>query len=51
MLGTADDAPVATTTTAADGSYLFTGVDPGNYLVKVTNAATALAGYTRNTFV
>ena len=28
ILGTADDVAVASTTTAADGSYLFTGVAP-----------------------
>ncbi|MCP4201632.1 MAG: DUF11 domain-containing protein, partial [bacterium] len=36
----------ATTTTAADGSYLFTGVGPGLYRVKVTDTAVVLAGYT-----
>ncbi|MCP3980670.1 MAG: hypothetical protein GY716_15310, partial [bacterium] len=39
---------VATATTKADGSYLFTGVAPGSYTVAVTDTAGALvvAGYT-----
>ncbi|MGD8969182.1 MAG: SdrD B-like domain-containing protein, partial [Anaerolineae bacterium] len=41
---------VATTTTADDGSYLFTNVDPGTYVVKVTDgnfdSGAALNGYT-----
>ncbi|GBC61613.1 hypothetical protein DENIS_2575 [Desulfonema ishimotonii] len=49
ILGTADDNTVTTVTTAPDGSYLFTGVDQGDYLVKVTNAASVLSGYTSTT--
>ncbi|MEM9552691.1 MAG: SdrD B-like domain-containing protein [Acidobacteriota bacterium] len=35
VLGTADDVQVATTTTDADGSYLFTGVAAGDYFVQL----------------
>ena len=34
------------TTTAADGSYYFFGVDPGTYKVDVTTTGGVLAGYT-----
>ncbi len=43
QFGTGDDVTVATTTTAADGTYYFTNVDPGTYIVDVT---TPPAGYT-----
>jgi uncharacterized repeat protein (TIGR01451 family) len=46
LCGTADDTTVATTTTAADGSYLFTGVAPGTYCVQVTDTAGVLTGLT-----
>lgn len=36
--GTGDDVVEATTTTAADGSYLFTGTAPGEYAVRVTES-------------
>jgi hypothetical protein len=29
------DAPVATTTTATDGTYLFTGLQPGRYFIRI----------------
>ncbi len=45
VFGTADDGVVASTTTAADGSYLFTGVAAGEYVVDVTDTAGVLAGY------
>ncbi len=35
-----------TATTAADGSYHFTGVAPGEYFVQVTDTGGVLAGYT-----
>ena len=44
ILGTGDDTTVATVTTDPDGSYLFTGVAPGQYLVRVSGAP--LTGYT-----
>ncbi len=47
ILGTGDDTTVATVTTDPDGSYLFTGVAPGQYLVQVSGAA--LTGYTPTT--
>ncbi len=37
---------VATTTTNIDGSYSFTGLAPGEYLVRVTDTGGALSGYT-----
>ena len=37
---------IGTRTTAADGSYLFTGVAPGTYCVKVTDTNNVLAGQT-----
>ncbi len=45
--GTADDAVVATDTTEPDGSYLFTALGGGQYIVKVTDTASALAAYTQ----
>ncbi|MCX6031445.1 MAG: hypothetical protein NT169_19370 [Chloroflexi bacterium] len=44
--GTADDTVAATKTTAPDGSYLFTGVAPGKYCVKVTDTNNVLTGLT-----
>lgn len=38
-------AQIATTTTAADGSYLFTGQPAGNYTVKINSTQSALGGY------
>ena len=46
LLGTADDTTAATTTTRADGMYLFTNVAPGEYRVDVTDTNSVLAGYT-----
>ena len=45
--GTGDDTTVATVTTDPDGSYLFTNVAPGQYLVQVSGAP--LTGYTPTT--
>ena len=42
-------AVVATTTTAADGSYLFTGVAAGDYQVDVTDTGSVLSGYALTT--
>ena len=42
-LGGGDDTEVAEARTATDGSYLFSGVDPGNYVVDVTDTAGILA--------
>ncbi len=47
QLGTADDVTIATTTTAADGSYLFSGLANGAYQVVVTDLNGRLAGYTQ----
>ena len=47
QLGTADDVTIATTTTAADGSYLFSGLADGAYQVVVTDLTGRLAGYTQ----
>ena len=46
-LGTADDVTIATTTTAADGSYLFSGLADGAYRVVVTDLSGRLEGYTQ----
>ncbi|HEY0733863.1 MAG TPA: SdrD B-like domain-containing protein [Herpetosiphonaceae bacterium] len=46
VLGTGDDTTVATATTAADGSYRFTNVVPGEYIVAVTDTGARLTGYT-----
>ncbi len=46
VLGTADDVAVATTTTAPDGRYFFTGISPGQYQVSVTDTGGMLSGYT-----
>ncbi|MFP4031040.1 MAG: SdrD B-like domain-containing protein, partial [Desulfococcaceae bacterium] len=45
-LGTADDLEEAATTTAADGGYLFADIAPGQYIVRVTDTADVLDGYT-----
>lgn len=45
--GTADDAKLASTTTATDGSYLFTGLAAGQYCVVVTDTAGKLTGLTQ----
>ncbi len=47
QFGTADDVTIATTVTAADGSYLFTGLPDGQYQVVVTDLAGRLIGYTQ----
>jgi uncharacterized repeat protein (TIGR01451 family) len=44
VFGTADDALEDTTTTAADGSYLFTGVAPGEYIVQLDTSNFAPGG-------
>lgn len=46
VCGTADDVVTASTSTAADGSYLFAGVAPGAYCVDVTDTGNVLAGLT-----
>ena len=46
ILGTADDTSIANATTAADGSYHFSAVSPGTYLVNVTDTGSKLTGYT-----
>ena len=46
VYGTLDDVVVATTTTLEDGSYLFTGIAAGDYVVTIDDAALVLAGYT-----
>ncbi len=45
--GTADDAMLASVTTAADGSYLFGGLVADKYCVKVTDTAGKLTGLTQ----
>ncbi len=45
LFGTADDAVIATTTTAIDGSYRFTGLPQAYYRVQVTDTANVLAAY------
>jgi uncharacterized repeat protein (TIGR01451 family) len=47
QLGTADDVTLATTTTASDGSYLFSGLANGAYQVIVTDLNGRLLGYTQ----
>ncbi|MEM1181715.1 MAG: SdrD B-like domain-containing protein [Acidobacteriota bacterium] len=49
VLGTGDDVTEATTSTNADGRYLFTGVAPGDYIVDVTDTGGVLTGYTLTT--
>lgn len=44
--GTGDDVVVATTSTLSDGTYLFTGVTPGEYVVTVDDTGLVLSGYT-----
>ena len=46
MFGTGDDVLVATTTTAPDGTYVFDGLPPGDYQVRVDTASASLTGYT-----
>ncbi len=46
LFGTVDDVVTASTTTAADGTYLFVGVAPGIYRVDVTDTGGVLTGYT-----
>ncbi len=46
VCGTADDVQTATTTTAPNGNYLFTGVAPGAYCVRVTDTHGVLTGLT-----
>ncbi len=45
LFGTADDVVKATQTTLADGSYLFANIDPGKYIVEVTDTNNVLIGY------
>ena len=47
LFGTADDSVFATTTTAADGSYLFDALPRGYYQVQVTDTGGVLAGATQ----
>jgi uncharacterized repeat protein (TIGR01451 family) len=46
IFGTVDDLVLATTTSAANGSYVFADVPNGNYRVVVTDTADVLNGYT-----
>jgi uncharacterized repeat protein (TIGR01451 family) len=46
LCNTADDTVAATKTTAPDGSYLFTGLAPGKYCVRVTDTNNVLTGLT-----
>ncbi len=46
VFGTADDVVEDTTTTAPDGDYLFVGVVPGEYVVRVDSADPDIAGFT-----
>ncbi|HOX04248.1 MAG TPA: SdrD B-like domain-containing protein, partial [Verrucomicrobiota bacterium] len=48
LFGTADDVTAATTTTAADGNYIFDGLAAGAYQV-IVNGGTTPAGYTLTT--
>ena len=45
ILGTGDDVLEDRETTAVDGSYLFTGVAAGDYIVTVDESSVALTGY------
>ena len=47
VFGTADDAVIASTTTDANGAYLFSGLPDGQYQVIVTDLAGRLVGYTQ----
>ncbi len=47
LFGTSDDAVIATTTTAIDGSYTFTGLPQAYYRVQVTDTGNVLSGYTQ----
>jgi len=45
LINTATNMTVSTTTTGADGQYLFTNVPPGEYTVEVTDSGNELTGY------
>jgi uncharacterized repeat protein (TIGR01451 family) len=47
LFGTADDSVIATTTTALDGTYRFTGLPQAYYRVQVTDTGNVLSGYTQ----
>ena len=47
IYGGAGDNPAVTTTTNATGNYIFTGLEPGAYVVQVTDTAMVLGGYTQ----
>jgi uncharacterized repeat protein (TIGR01451 family) len=47
LFGTADDSVIATTTTAIDGTYRFTGLPQAYYRVQVTDTGNVLTGYTQ----
>ena len=47
IFGTADDSVFATTTTAADGSYLFDALPRGYYQTQVTDTGNVLTGATQ----
>ena len=47
VFGTADDVVLASTSTDANGAYLFTGLPAGKYQVVVTDLAGRLLGYTQ----
>lgn len=49
LIDASNNMVVATTTTGADGQYLFTNVVPGEYLVEVTDTTNELTGYTLTT--
>ena len=49
VFGTADDITEQTTTTTADGGYLFTNVTPGEYIVVVDSADPDISGYSPTT--
>ena len=44
LIDIATGSVLATTTTAADGSYLFANLPPGTYIVEVTDTASVLSG-------
>ena len=45
VLGTGDDVTVTTTTTDSDGGYYFVNVNPGTYIVEVTDTGNKLTGF------